>query len=166
MELYRGKIRHSHCDNEQRIDPIHDTKRTENNLIITDVRSERLPDHSNLLEPMFQTSENALETESGGKIHAMNDEITARREIHQEYKCQLCDKIYNKEHFYRKHLRKHKNRKSGRKVEKRQFLCHERNCGKLFDRLIELRKHTTVHGSKFKVNYICLSITRIYRNVD
>ena len=159
-------------------------------LIISDVRTEELPQEPDstgdeideldsevsglnaryadevspfdLLEPMFQTSESALDTESGGNIHTQNEAINARRKHNENltYQCQHCNKIYRKAHVWRKHLRSHQiidQRKTNAATaaaagEKRKHKCPD--CSQDFDTLNVLKKHSIVHEKCYSCN-IC-----------
>lgn len=105
-----------------------------------------------LLEPMFQTSENVLDTESGGNIaQRKNNESTT-------FQCQYCNKIYRKATAWRKHVRSHQMIEQ-RKVtangtagpngstEKRKHKCID--CSLEFDTLNVLRKHSIIHEQRF-----------------
>lgn len=163
-------------------------------LIISDVRTEELPQEPDstgdeiesemeselnereLLEPMFQTSENAHDTESGGNIHAQNEAISARRKYNDgtQLQCEYCNKVYRKASAWRKHIRTHllEQRKSTTNgttlmasgnngtigsnsvnsetitnVEKRKYKCTK--CSQQFDTMHVLRKHGIAHEQRF-----------------
>lgn len=158
-------------------------------LIISDVRTEELPQEPDstgdeidemdaqphtsdfgetsiptgveLLEPMFQTSENANETESGGNIHAQIEVLSARRK-HTEpisYQCQHCSKVYRQANAWRKHMRTHQVTDQQRKSisQKPKHKCPD--CNQEFESLTVLRKHSIVHEKRF----VCKTCGELFR---
>lgn len=149
-------------------------------LIISDVRTEELPQEPDstgdeidesesvssaftredvpfdpnttggLLEPMFQTSESALDTESGGNIDVQNAARSARRKHNENssIQCQQCNKIYRKANALRKHMRTHQIHLEHRKSinEKLKFKCTV--CFQEFESQNVLRKHSIIHEPK------------------
>lgn len=106
-----------------------------------------------LLEPMFQTSESALDTESGGNIHVQNAARSAKRKFndHGSFQCQVCNKIYRKASALRKHLRTHQtfeHRKSF--IDKLKHKCPI--CEQEFESMNILRKHSVIHEPQFICN--------------
>lgn len=66
-----------------------------------------------LLEPMFQTSENVHETESGGTIEVASGR---KQQAPIAYQCDYCKKIYRKANAWRKHVRSHQMSNAGSAV--------------------------------------------------
>lgn len=155
-------------------------------LIISDVRTEELPQEPDstgdeidemeielsnngfveantsveLLEPMFQTSENALDTESGGNIHVQNDAIAARRKQTEptSYQCQHCNRVYRRSNAWRKHLRTHQVTDQRKPIsEKPKHKCSD--CNQEFESVTVLRKHSIVHEKQF----ICKFCGELFR---
>lgn len=147
-------------------------------LIISDVRTEELPQEpdstgdeiddtdatphtseigeastsasAELLEPMFQTSENANETESGGNIHVQNEALSARRKKNDpiSYKCPHCNKVYRQAAAWRRHIRTHQGADQRKSInQKPKFKCP--NCTQEFESLAVLNKHSILHAPKF-----------------
>lgn len=105
-------------------------------------------DTSFLLEPMYQTSENASDTESGGNIYLQNDEIPGpvRRRAKQTYACVICNKIYRRKYYLQKHMRKHQlTKKVVVKHLDKSYWCHVPECNQTFASLALLRKHGVQH---------------------
>lgn len=158
-------------------------------LIISDVRTEERPQEpdstggqiehvhatavptagSELLEPMFQTSENAKDTESGGNIDAQNRATSRKRHNSDRgtFPCQYCDKIYQRAYAWRKHMRSHQaieqrrtmaNNKAVGAAKKRTFKCPE--CDQVFKTKYVLRKH----GAKHEKWYTCNVCSKKFRS--
>lgn len=157
-------------------------------LIISDVRTEELPQEPDstgdeidemdvqphtsdygetsttsgveLLEPMFQTSEHAHETESGGNIHAQNEVLSARRKQTEpiSYQCQYCNKVYRQANAWRKHTRTHQVTDQRKPIsQKPKHKCPD--CNQEFESLTVLRKHSIVHEKRF----ICKTCGELFR---
>lgn len=158
-------------------------------LIISDVRTEELPQEPDstgdeiddmdaqpntsdygetstttgvdLLEPMFQTSENVNETESGGNIHTQNEVLSARRKQTEppSYQCQYCNKVYRQANAWRKHVRTHQVTAEQRKSvsQKPKHKCPD--CNQEFESLTVLRKHSIVHEKRF----VCKTCGEFFR---
>lgn len=153
-------------------------------LIISDVRTEELPQEPDstgdeiddmdtqphtsdygetsttsgveLLEPMFQTSENANETESGGNIEV----LSARRKQTEpvSYQCQHCNKVYRQANAWRKHTRTHQVTDQRKPIsQKPKHKCPD--CNQEFESMTVLRKHSIVHEKRF----VCKTCGELFR---
>lgn len=121
-----------------------------------------------LLEPMFQTSENVHETESGGNIQGRRKQNEAAN-----YQCTYCYKIYRKMNAWRKHERGHRaeqrrnaaiglpsSTKSTAAVvtKKRKYKCTD--CDLEFDTINGWRKHGIVHEQQHECQ-LCGQLFRL-----
>lgn len=138
----------SYCDTD---DTTTTDKQEQRNVMTAEENPIDRLEQSGLLEPMFQTSENVSDTESGGNIHVQNDEITARQQrAFNKFSCNFCPKVYRKLHFMKKHMRKHQSQKRNENRIKAKYICHVTECQEVFDSMHLLRKHCLTHDKILK----------------